>query len=80
MTKLEAYNIYLALSTTSVLHLNKGYNSIRMLWPLNKWTSGPLIENYESISYHIELLNYLPDIPMKEGKLKDYLDSRYIHR
>ena len=79
-TKLDAYNTYIAVSSVSARTLNRIVNSIRMLWPLNKWNSGPLIENYESIRAYIMMITELPDTKFKEGKLKDYLDSNYIHR
>ena len=79
-TNLEAYNTYIAVSSVGARSLNRIVNSIRMLWPLNKWNSGPLIENYQSIRAYIEMLTELPDTEFKEGKLKDYLDSNFIHR
>ena len=79
-TNLEAYNTYIGVSSVGARSLNRIVNSIRMLWPLNKWNSCPLIENYQSIRAYIHMLTELPDAKFKEGKLKDYLDSNFIHR
>ena len=64
-TKLDAYNTYIAVSSVSARTLNRIVNSIRMLWPLNKWNSGPLIENYESIRAYIMMITELPDTKFK---------------